>query len=265
MNNHQQNLIQNTQPLLGYVTLIEHQQLQNLYNELLKENTYLKAKFNESCQKNLQYDALVEDNKLKEIRIQFLEAENADLHEQIKLLKAENFDLKAQITKLNQTVLTLNEKITELNIEIVELKEEIVDLKEEIVDLKEEIVDLKESFQFEKYKNKLIIAIQDVNELETLEKQFRKQKKDPSFLVELRTGRNGFSHYIKKKRDTPDMIKYKFNLIAEQMKNAPDDIRDFFINEFDYDVLGEILPYIPITKTLFLTEEEKRKCNAWWK
>ena len=115
------------------------------------------------------------------------------LNTKIICIEYENEDFKQEIKNFKNEIKVLKHENNELKKENQELKKEIVELKAEIVKLKNE----NNKHNFNKFKYKIITAIQDINSHNNLEKIIIIKKS----LFKLRKYRNCYNHYIDEDSD----------------------------------------------------------------
>ena len=173
-------------------------------------------------------------------------------------LTLENEILYCRIKKL-ETMLNEQIKINQAQqLEIVSLKEENKILKEEIKELKADNKSLHDKVDIllekEEYNN-LIIAIQDINRIYSLEYKL----KNSSF-TNLRTNRNDNFHYILD-NDSQELKDAKITVLYERLQNMKNSIRKKMNRQYPnviQDVLSEIAPVQP------LSDKVLEKANDWW-
>jgi chromosome segregation ATPase len=185
------------------------------YDKLLHENIRLKQRESELTGQLIDLQLKV---NIQNITIQDLTQQNELLREKIKDLEASVLELKNENKQLNTEIVDLKTEIVELKTENKQLKTEIVDLKTEIVDLKTEIVDLKnenkqlkteivelktenKQLKTEKIIAKLMVVIQDLNAVDSLETKATSYTRK---LSRFRKKRNGEFHFIMKNGNTDD-------------------------------------------------------------
>jgi len=238
--------------------------------ELKKENEELRSKIKVLEEKNVILESKVTKLELDNTE---LKKENIELKHEIVELKKENIELKHEIVELKKENVELKKEIVELKHEIVELKKENIELKKENVELKKEIVELKDiigEMQLERYIDKVIVAIQDVNSYDSLE-----TKIDHNFqkeLFDLRSNRIDTCHYILTKQprvDSLELINYKKKMLLailddKKFANVSNEIdldyKSGFINAFKNILNNVINPNLQEP-----AENEKRKVLRFWK
>jgi DNA repair exonuclease SbcCD ATPase subunit len=213
-------------------------------DRLYAERDYLKEKLAESENSN---ELLKNDIVALNMRINALENENKEL-------KWENVDLKNENRVQGQRITVLETKINQLESENGELKTQIIQLRG---DMKHQEMEL----MAEKLYNKLLYAIQDLNET------FELERSGHSYLASVREDRVGNAHYLK--RGDPDHLKqFKIRLIHNQLSAADDNVRSKFDDNYDGNVLDNMLKFTAsrVNKVeLNVSEREKRKAESWWK
>jgi chromosome segregation ATPase len=185
------------------------------YDKLLHENIRLKQRESELTGQlidlqlkvniqNITIQDLTQQNELLREKIKDLEASVLELKTENKQLKTEIVELKTEIVGLKTEIVELKNENKQLKTEIVELKTEIVELKTENKQLKTEIVELKtENKQLKTEKNiaKLMVVIQDLNAIDSLETKATSYTKK---LTRFRKKRNGEFHFIMKNGNKDD-------------------------------------------------------------
>ena len=187
---------------------------------------------------------LLEDN------IQKLIKDKEILESKIKLLEDDNCQLKCKNDDLTNRVLHLEKQNTNM-------------------------VERLEKYDNEQHIRNLIVAIQDVNHIHTLEQII--DKSYAPCLVNLRNHRTSVSHYIlskqynnPKSRDDPDHVKnYKKKLLLkmlndENMKTHIETIEDEFGVGLIDEIKKHLINFIDDIKPE-PTENEKQKILNYWK
>lgn len=193
--------------------------------------------------------------------------ENDDLRNQL----AEMTGRKNMLEELNSK----NEKtINELKKENKELKERIRILEEENSKHNQRVSELENNFRIEKLTKNIIVAIQDVNRVHSLEQTIDTNYVDN--LIDLRDNRNTLSHYIRYNRKPNDdkfnIIKYKMQMLLKILndKETSDIVADI---EYNYDDGFFDAIKMELQKTLNLSEyqnlqepseREKQVINKFW-
>jgi chromosome segregation ATPase len=199
------------------------------YDKLLHENIRLKQRESELTGQlidlqlkvniqNITIQDLTQQNELLREKIKDLEASVLELKTENKQLKTEIVELKTEIVGLKTEIIELKNENKQLKTEIVDLKTEIVELKTEIVELKTEIVELKtenkqlkteivelktenKQLKTNKIISKLMVVIQDLNAIDSLETKATSYTKK---LTRFRKKRNGEFHFIMKNGNKDD-------------------------------------------------------------
>jgi chromosome segregation ATPase len=192
------------------------------YDKLLHENIRLKQRESELTGQlidlqlkvniqNITIQDLTQQNELLREKIKDLEASVLELKTENKQLKTEIVELKTEIVGLKTEIIDLKNENKQLKTEIVDLKTEIVELKTEIVELKTEnkqlkteIVELKtenKQLKTNKIISKLMVVIQDLNAIDSLETKATSYTKK---LTRFRKKRNGEFHFIMKNGNKDD-------------------------------------------------------------
>jgi DNA repair exonuclease SbcCD ATPase subunit len=213
-------------------------------DKLYAERDYLKEKLAESENNN---ETLKNDIVALNMRINALENENKEL-------KWENADLKNENRMQGQRITVLETKINQLESENGELKTQIIQLRG---DMKHQEMEL----MAEKLYNKLLYAIQDLNET------FELERSGHSYLASVREDRVGNAHYLKH-GDSEQLKQLKIRLIHNQLSVVDDNVRSKFDDNYDGNVLDNMLKFTAsrVNKVeLNVSEREKRKAESWWK
>jgi chromosome segregation ATPase len=185
------------------------------YDKLLHENIRLKQRESELTGQlidlqlkvniqNITIQDLTQQNELLREKIKDLEASVLELKTENKQLKTEIVELKTEIVGLKTEIVELKNENKQLKTEIVELKTEIVELKTENKQLKTEIVELKtenKQLKTNKIISKLMVVIQDLNAIDSLETKATSYTKK---LTRFRKKRNGEFHFIMKNGNKDD-------------------------------------------------------------
>ncbi len=198
------------------------------------------------------YNDLIQENKL--------------LHEQLSILTGERNQLKELLGEKDRNIEELREENAKLRKKIESLENKVVELNGEIIELKSEIIIL----QQERYKNKIIVAMQDINGIELLENKidvsFRKE------LIDLHSDRLMNCHYIFNKSpkiDSPETMNYKKRMLLAMFENPKlkeiiDDIDDDYNIGF-VDAYKKILQIVINPTIKDPTDNDKKKIMKYWK
>jgi chromosome segregation ATPase len=191
--------------------------IQNFTNKNLQDdNNRLNIKVDEL---NVKINEIEKDNKNKDIIIKKLEKDNSIIKYNLEELRRINKSKDITINKLEK---------------------DVKELQDESKLLKDELYNAKINRIYDKY----IIAIQDINSLESLENKVDSMYSE--ILEKLRNDRVGFSHYININNDEK-IIKQKRVILFEKIKNMPIEIKEMF--EDDYPgLLDNIVDFICIEK-----------------
>jgi chromosome segregation ATPase len=205
--------------------------IQNFTNKNLQDdNNRLNIKVDEL---NVKINEIEKDNKNKDIIIKKLEKDNKNKDIIIKKLEKDNSIIKYNLEELRR--INKSKDIT-----INKLEKDVKELQDESKLLKDELYNAKINRIYDKY----IIAIQDINSLESLENKVDSMYSE--ILEKLRNDRVGFSHYININNDEK-IIKQKRVILFEKIKNMPIEIKEMF--EDDYPgLLDNIVDFICIEK-----------------
>lgn len=184
----------------------------------------------------------------------------------------ENKTLKEEIHKLDKNYIDelreKNKTIDELRIENTKLKKEIETLKNTVEILNNKVFDLEKRLDKSETNtlfNKFLIAIQDINRNDQLEKSIH----DVSIvkkLKKLRQSRNGMNHYIYEDDDEPNEIDYKKFTLYNKLLNLDENIKEKFNKKFP-NLIGHIIKYISPTIKMNpdISQEMKAEIEEWWK
>ena len=188
--------------------------------ELITENTILKNKIQEIMIDNKQLkednEQLKENNKKLNDRIDNLEIENKQLKEENKQLKEENKQLKEENKQL---------------------KEEIKELKEENKKLNNRI----DCLENKNYIKKIIIACQDLNNKESLEKIFDIPYNQ--LMTKLRKNRNFDCHFIFNDDDS-DIILCKKKVLYDILINLNDSQKQLLNKKMNLKLVDGIINFL---------------------
>jgi len=179
--------------------------------------------------------------------------------------------LNARITCLEYEIIELKQENNELKEEIKELKQENKELKQENKELKQENKELKErisilendnkQLKFDKIKNKLLTAIQDINKNDQLENKY-------NFLYKIRKYRNNINHYINEEFDTNEnIINYKKLLLKNKLLQLTEIEIEIFNKRYNINNLVNIILEYLNTLDLYydnLDEDDIIDANNWW-
>lgn len=167
---------------------------------------------------------------------------------QISDLKHENNKYFDTITKKDMDIDNLKEENKKLKLQLTDLIESMDVLKESMDvlknghnDLKKEVQNIKDNKAFERF----VIAIQDLNREETLEKKVSIGTK--SILQDLRNDIIEDCHYIND-NDSQQKKDDKRNILYEEIKNMSQSIKDMFDTEYP-NLLYDIEKFIVNNKT----------------
>lgn len=218
----------------------------NYYN-LLNEIEKLKKEKEDIESKKKYVDNLY--NQLS-LSVENYLAEIKKLKEERDLLNNIINDLNDKITNLENKNLSLNNKVTNLEKENAEIKINNISFNDRIIAL-----------EYKNLYNKFIIAIQDLNSHDKLEK-----KNINTFLKKLRNNRILDCHYIDD--DYDDNIKnYRIHILYEKILNIPQFIENKFNTNYQ-NLLNDIKNYIKnddrYNSLINIDEEDKDNAIGWW-
>lgn len=167
---------------------------------------------------------------------------------QISCLKHENNKYFDTITKKDIDIENLKKENEKLKLQLEELQQKYQNLKSEHDSLKNDHDDLKKEVQKMKDNkafDRFVIAIQDLNREESLEKKVNPATK--TILQELKNDRIGDCHYIND-NDSQQKKDDKRNILYDEIKNMSKNIKDMFDNEYP-NLLYDIDKFIVNNKT----------------
>ncbi|ATZ81106.1 hypothetical protein BMW23_1062 [Bodo saltans virus] len=159
------------------------------------------------------------------------------IEENKKLIKEHEMSIEKL---LNENIL-LNDKISSLEIQNIKLTTELNDLKKNHNDLSNKFINMENKKVFDNF----VVAIQDLNSLDELEKKVNIVTKKE--LVKLKNKRISNCHYLDH-RDDEDVKNDKRTILEYEINNMPSDIKKLFDMKYP-NLLGEITKYIIIKKT----------------
>lgn len=217
-----------------------------------KSSNIVSTPNNNSQELTIHYEILFTDNmKLRE-RLNELTGENNVLREMVKNKDITIEELQKENDKLKKRIQELEEKVKRLDLENIELKQKV------------------DSLTNDRLKQKIIIAIQDINGLHKLEKTI-KHKKYIASLIELRNNRNGCSHYIfngENKQDKQNVVQYKEKILIDKLNNP---MLKEIIEEIDYEYEEGFIDTIKNELSEMIssdieepTDFEKKMINRFW-
>jgi len=192
------------------------------------------------------------------------------------LMYEENISAKAKISELTNIKTELFDALTKKNIDIDNLKEENNKLKIQLEQIQNEMKNINHNYdelkikhdslenEIQKIKNdkafdKFVIAIQDLNREESLEKKVN--GKTQKILQELRENRIDECHYIND-NDSQQRKDDKRNILYDEIKNMPKALRDMF-DKYYPNVLNDIDKYI-INKKSTPSQTFVAQINRWF-
>jgi hypothetical protein len=181
------------------------------------------------------------------------------LDEYNKLIK-EHSDLLLRNSELTNDKKILQTDILGKNITIDELKKENEELRNRIKELENDVLLLKQ--KNEKKENnalygKYIIAIQDLNHIDKLEKKISKNK----LLYNLRYERRSDCHYIDECYDIDEINKRRI-ILYDKIINIPPFVFNKINSRFP-DLIEEIKPYIK-NQECVISDDDNERINEWW-
>jgi uncharacterized coiled-coil protein SlyX len=168
------------------------------------------------------------------------------------------------IKEQKNTIDKLEETVKEQGIII---KEQGIIIKEQGIIIKEQnkkIVKLETRIDKLIYRNvldKIIIAIQDLNAVDELEKKFRNPYKE--WIRELRLTRNAFCHYMDKE-NTPDIINKKKEILLRELKNTLEEYSEKI--QYDVSVIHQVVQYLEENCCVYddISDADIRKIELYW-
>jgi chromosome segregation ATPase len=219
----QTQLHQELQEYLGTITNVQvnfilqlHPELTNIekkiYSSMYEQIITSKAKISELTNTKMElFDILTKKN---------VDIDN---------LKEENNKLKIQLEQIQNEMEIIN-----YNYNGLKMKHDELTMKHD--GLQQEITEMKNNKAFDRF----VIAIQDLNREESLEKKV--SSRTQKILQELREDRIDDCHYIND-NDSKQKKDDKRNILYDEIKNMPKSLRDMFDNLYP-NVLNDIDKYI---------------------
>jgi hypothetical protein len=197
------------------------------------------------------------------------------------LLEYQHIELQSK-EELIEHIISLNDRITFLENDIkiikednkiikednIKLKKEIIELKDEIIDLKYNIINLNDKLDKKDNDNKilkLIIVIQDLNQLYKLENILEDEYKN--YIYDLHMDRLSGCHFLYE-RDSNALQNYKKKLILIELQKIKDNtyINNYFKQNYD-NLIDKIIDYLKnnIDDNILPSIKECNKANYWIK
>lgn len=225
-----------------------------IYNNLVQENNVLIYTHSNLASTNILLSNENAELKNKNNTL-FKQLENENqLKERINELIEENLNLKEQILRLNEHVDKQDKIIEEQKIEIKDLRDEIVVIKKESNEMSTRISNLESKDLYNKY----IIAIQDLNRINSLETKIGTSS---HLLIKLRKNRVSECHYLDDSDDVPT-INEKINVLNERLNKMPHDVTLMMNKKYPH-LVPKILPFA-VKTTSTLSKSEIYEINEWW-
>jgi len=198
------------------------------------------------CNAQLSQDNYTMYNKIMylESKYKYIEEDNINLKSDICILKEENVNLKSDICIL---------------------KEENVNLKSDICILKNEITQLKSDAAYEKYRNNLLMSIQDVNAAKQLEKNVI-YPYNTLFRLN-RSKRVTNSHFIIED-DDENTLNHKYYALLQYLKSLPADIKKTFDKHIDktekFSIIDKVIEILSEHEYNNIDTELLDDCLNWF-
>jgi len=209
----------------------------NTISKLQKENKLLKEKIDNLCNPNSIIDEL--NNKLK-----ITEEENKKLNEKIDIINKDYLDMFKEMTFILDKINNQNKHNERID----------------------ELTNIIKKMQIEKQYNKLLIAIQDMNIMLSLESKDYGDYSVIKYLEKLRNVRNSDSHYILENCDiygNYNLINDRRIILVEQINNMPNEIKNIFNKKYP-KLLENIIGYIEPQNKKISSKENEEKVRDWW-
>ena len=209
----------------------------NTISKLQKENKLLKEKIDNLCNPNSIIDEL--NNKLK-----ITEEENKKLNEKIDIINKDYLDMFKEMTFILDKINNQNKHNERID----------------------ELTNIIKKMQIEKQYNKLLIAIQDMNIMLSLESKDYGDYIVIKYLEKLRNVRNSDSHYILENCDiycNYNLINDRRIILVEQINNMPNEIKNIFNKKYP-KLLENIIGYIEPQNKKISSKENEEKVRDWW-
>jgi chromosome segregation ATPase len=235
---------------------------------LIKENTQLKDELTKLRQ---------EINRISIENAEIIK-ENAEIRKENAVLKNENIEIRQENLVIKQELTAIKKENAELKKENAELKKENAELKKDNVELKKEITIIKkeisimkkenEEIKKDNYISKLIIAMQDLNSNDQLEREL----KDPfnNLIKDVRDYRVGECHYlytVGSQIDSKQVLTYKKQIFRDHLLNISSEIKSEFEQDFGQGLIEEIYTYLDKKLPPNYVQIDQHKSNRitkWW-
>ena len=170
----------------------------------------------------------------------------------------------SKITCLEYEIEDLKKDNHELKIEKQEFSKKLCFSENKINILENKIINL----EFNKIRNKIITAIQDLNNYEKLEVKFTYPLN--SCLTNIRFNRNSINHYIDI-NDSLNLIENKKKYLLLQLSNLSEEniqsLNERYKIDTYYNVIEEVINYLKNNINLTsedLTNQELKNIEWWW-
>jgi len=232
-------------------------------NAQLSQDNY--TMYNKIMYLESKYKYIEEDNINLKSDICILKEENVNLKSDICILKEENINLKSDICILKEENKVLKEENKVLKEENKVLKEENKVLKNDICILKNEITQLKSDAAYEKYRNNLLMSIQDVNAAKQLEKNVI-YPYNTLFRLN-RSKRVTNSHFIIED-DDENTLNHKYYALLQYLKSLPADIKKTFDKHIDktekFSIIDKVIEILSEHEYNNIDTELLDDCLNWF-
>lgn len=205
---------------------------------------------------------------------------SSDAYQEYLCLKKENEELHLRILELSSNEKILNQLMKNKDATIDELKKENEELKNKIKILESDIAMLKNDIDLLKQQNaklesrvlkmenkelydKYVIAIQDVNRNEQLEKHVPNLSTTKN-LKKLRNSRVSTCHYLNEEDDDSTMIDDKLSFLYDRINKMPVDIKKKFDKQYP-NLISDIVGHIPSKKPVTsIGKTNLEDIENWW-
>ena len=216
----------------------------SLYKNKSKNNYIMNDNICENCIK------LKNDIDILYVKIECIECDNEELKIEVKELKKENQEFKKRIIFLEN--------------ENQELKKENQELKKENLGLKKRI----DILEFDKIKNKIITALQDLNSHDKLE--IILSQPFNSCFVNIRNNRNYNNHYIDI-NDSNNLIENKKKYLLLQLLELNEENITILNKRFCkrntyYCIIEEVIKYLQnnTKMNIEIDDDNLQTIEFWW-
>lgn len=196
----------------------------------------------------------------------FLKKENNELHLRILELSSNEKILNEMIKTRDMTIDELKKENEELKVKITMLENDMALLKNDITVLKQQNKTLENyvlKMENKELYEKFVIAIQDVNRYEELEKNVKNNTTSKN-LKKLRNDRVSNCHYLNEEDDDVTLVDDKMSILYDKLNKMPIDIKNKFNKKYP-NLISDIVGYIPSKKPVSsISIDNKNDIEEWW-